>query len=62
MKDCFDYCCPFRVNFSTSVSRCDCIACPNRWTDDIVLVSDHTLTDKELAYIVDSDYGVGRYA
>lgn len=28
--DCFNHSCPFRVNDSSSLHRCECTACPNR--------------------------------
>lgn len=28
--DCFNHGCPFRVNETSSVNRCECYACPNR--------------------------------
>lgn len=31
--DCFRFTCPFRVNESTSMNRCECVACPNRTSD-----------------------------
>ena len=46
--DCFNYECPFRVNETSNTNRCECIACPNRCTNDVVIASDHTLTYEEI--------------
>lgn len=50
MVDCFNYSCPFRVNESSNVNRCECLACPNRYTVDFFSWN-HTLTDEELKEI-----------
>lgn len=31
--DCYNHSCPFRVNDTSSASRCECTACPNRCID-----------------------------
>ena len=46
--DCFNNGCPFRVNATSNVNRCECTACPNRCANDVIIVSDHTLTEEEL--------------
>ena len=51
MADCFNHSCPFRVNETSSATRCDCTACPNRYNNDFFITSDHTLTDEELEQI-----------
>lgn len=60
--DCFNHNCPFRVNDTSNANRCECVACPNVVKNDVVLVSNHTMTEKELKYEIDSDYGIGRWA
>lgn len=51
MTDCFNHSCPFRVNETSNVNRCECTACPNRCNNDFVITSDHTLTNEELERI-----------
>lgn len=41
--DCFNNGCPFRVNDTSNANRCECTACPNKCTNDVIIVSDHTL-------------------
>lgn len=45
MADCFNHNCPFRVNNTSSVNRCECTACPNRYTGDFFSYN-RTLTDE----------------
>lgn len=52
MADCYNHCCPFRVNETSNYNRCECVACPNRDDGTIVLTSDHTLTSEETERIV----------
>lgn len=40
--DCYNQGCPFRVNQTSSVYHCDCIACPNRGTRDTLSYSTNT--------------------
>ena len=47
--DCYNHSCPFRVNDTSSASRCECTACPNRCTGDFSIAWNRTLTDEELA-------------
>ena len=47
--DCFNSSCSFRVNETSNPNRCECTACPNRCTKDVIIISDHTLTAEELA-------------
>lgn len=47
--DCYNYNCPFRfTQLPTSSTRCDCIACQNRYTETSYIVSNRTLTKKEI--------------
>ena len=67
MADCFNHSCPFRVNETSNYNRCECTACPNRYNNNFVITSNHTLTDDELAQLEaqrkkDEDYGVGRWS
>lgn len=64
--DCYNYNCPFRfTQLPTSATRCDCIACQNRYTETTYIVSNRTLTKKEMdeqikkKYETDWNYGVG---
>lgn len=46
--DCFNTLCPFRVNGSSSAYICECIACPNRHTEQaIYTVTNNTIVRKE---------------
>lgn len=66
--DCFNRGCPFRVNETSNANRCECTACPNKCTDDVIIVSNRTLTNEEIEKINeirrnnDPDYGRGTYA
>lgn len=64
--DCYNYNCPFRfTQLPTSATRCDCIACQNRYTETSYIVSNRTLTKKEIEeqlkkkYETDWNYGIG---
>jgi hypothetical protein len=64
--DCYNYNCPFRfTQLPTSATRCDCIACQNRYTETTYIVSNRTLTTKEIEeqlkkkYETDWNYGRG---
>lgn len=46
--DCFNHSCIFRVNDTSHANRCECTACPNKSTRDVLIVSDRTLTDAEI--------------
>lgn len=46
--DCVNHGCPFRVNETRNPNRCECTACPNKCTNDVIIVSDHTLSEEEL--------------
>ena len=59
--DCFNYECPFRVNETSSATLCECTACPNRCTNDVIIVTDHTLTEQEIKQVTDSNYGIGNW-
>lgn len=48
MSDCFTTDCPFRVNRTSNTNRCECVAYPNRTTNDFCIASDHTMTTKEV--------------
>ena len=49
--DCYNHSCPFRVNGTSSSSRCEYMACPNRCTGDFSIAWNRTLTDEELEII-----------
>ena len=64
--DCFNHSCPFRVNETSNVNGCECVACQNRSNGDFIITSNRTLTDDELAMLNalknrDKDYGVGKW-
>lgn len=46
--DCFRFTCPFRVNESSNMNRCECVACPNRATDHAVFVTNSTNPDSKV--------------
>lgn len=63
--DCFNNLCPFRVNETSSATRCECLACPNRDSHEYVITSNRTLTKDEIISIIhqnDPDYGRGNSA
>lgn len=37
--------------YNHSANRCECTACPNRWTGDFSIAWSRTLTDEELEII-----------
>nr|DAQ50154.1 MAG TPA: hypothetical protein [Caudoviricetes sp.] len=42
--DCFNRLCPFRENTTSSLNRCECVACPNRCPKDMTYsTSNHTV-------------------
>ncbi len=47
MADCKNMQCPFRVNETSNVYRCDCTGCENRYGADYI-ATNRTLTDEEL--------------
>lgn len=49
--DCFNHGCPFRVNETSSATRCECTACPNRSSAERLIASNRTLTDEEIRKI-----------
>lgn len=52
--DCFNYNCPF---YNKTSSRCECIACPNRWKEAYTAYpSNYTLTDNELILLKTNKY------
>lgn len=64
--DCYNYSCTVRFNqLPTSATRCDCIACPNRFSTDGYVISNRTLSKEELNALEkkkrddDWNYGVG---
>ncbi len=59
--DCFNNGCPFRVNDTSNANRCECTACPNKCTNDVIIVSDHTLSETERKLLEDPNYGVGNW-
>ena len=66
--DCYNYNCPFRfTQLPTSATRCDCIACQNRCIETTYIVSNRTLTTKEIEeqlkkkYENDWNYGRGEW-
>lgn len=66
--ECYNYNCPFRfTQLPTSATRCDCIACQNRYTETSYIVSNRTLTPEEVAkqikkkYENDWNYGRGEW-
>lgn len=66
--DCYNYNCSFRfTQLPTSATRCDCIACQNRYTETNYIVSNRTLTTKEIEeqlkkkYEIDWNYGRGEW-
>lgn len=63
--DCFNHSCPFRVNESSSLNRCECIACPNRYIGKYYSITwNKTLTKEEMDEIkrsIDPNYGVGNW-
>lgn len=66
--DCYNYNCPFRfTQLPTSATRCDCIACHNRYTETNYIVSNRTLTREEIEeqikkkYENDWNYGRGEW-
>ena len=46
--DCFNYSCPFRVNESSNIYRCECTVCQNRADGSYFITSNKTLTKEEL--------------
>lgn len=46
--DCFNHGCPFRVNETSNANRCECTACLNRYSANVLIYSNRTLTDKEI--------------
>lgn len=62
--DCFNHSCPFRTNDSSSLHRCECIACPNRDSGEYAITWNKTLTKEEMDEIkrkLDPNYGVGNW-
>lgn len=45
--DCFNHSCPFRVNETSNVNRCECVACQNRNNNNFIIASNRTLTGDE---------------
>ena len=46
--DCFNQSCPFRINETSNVNRCECMACPNKCTGNVLITSNRTLTDEDI--------------
>lgn len=42
--DCFNHICPFRVNETSNPNRCECTACPNKCTGDVLITDNRTQT------------------
>lgn len=64
--DGFNRFCPFRVNQTSSLYRCECIACQNRSNGSVFVIYNRTLTGDELARLNalknrDENYGVGNW-
>lgn len=63
--DCYNYTCPFRVNKTSSLNRCECLACPNRNDYYTTFITwNKTLTKEEMDEIKrmnDPNYGVGNW-
>ena len=64
--DCHNHSCPFRVNETSNVNRCECVACPNRSNNDSIIRSNRTLTNDALTMLNalksgDKNYGVGNW-
>lgn len=62
--DCYNHSCPFRVNESSSLHRCECVTCPNRDSGYYTLTWNKTLTKEEMDEIkrkLDPNYGVGNW-
>ena len=59
--DCFNYSCPFRQSTTSSLNRCECIACQNRCEMPVTYaVSNRTLTAEEIEKVTnDHNYGMG---
>lgn len=59
--DCFNQLCPFRQNTTSSLNRCECVACQHRCETPVTYaVSNRTLTAEEIARTTnDPNYGVG---
>jgi len=49
--ECYASNCPFRVNESSSLHRCECVACPNRTTAVILRATNRILTAEELKWL-----------
>lgn len=47
MTECRNMNCGFRYNRSSSIYGCEHVACPNRYTEQTIIVSDRTLSDEE---------------
>ena len=64
--DCFNHNCLWKENNTSNYNRCECIACPNRWNNDVYVISDCTLTKErykeKIKKIEDPNYGIGNWA
>lgn len=56
MYDCFNRSCPFRINETSGLNRCECTACPNRCNGETLIVSTHTLTENELKEFIKREF------
>ena len=62
--DCFNRSCPFRVNETSSLNRCECVACQNRDSGIYTITWNKTLTEEEMVEIkrrLDTNYGIGNW-
>lgn len=53
--DCLKHHCQFRVNETNNPHRCECIACPNRYITDRVIITDKTISEEELRKFLRED-------
>lgn len=57
--DCFNHDCPFRTNETSNYNRCECIGCPNRCGNDMLIISDHTSIEYHIKeQTKDLNYGI----
>lgn len=53
MIDCFNYQCLCRgVNEGKPPYKCECVACPNRVTESHIIMSNRTLVQEEIKYLI----------
>ena len=62
--DCFNHNCPFRINETSNLHRCECIGCQNRYHGNFTFSWNRTLTKEELDEIkrkLNPNYGDGNW-